>query len=360
MSWESIERWLGEAALWLIEAARPYAEWAGVHDFLLLNDATLELLVDAKDALLWPVLAFFVLWLLLRLLMSATWQRWRLAKASAWWRSLDYVWLLVVVVLVMAFVVDGKQRDKQVELLELETSLQEGVNELDSRIRRTQMRCLWAGAKIGQFNAGAPSDQHCDNARSLREALQTMRTTTDVLGEGVTVHSPAGRSTWREFAVEVDQLLLHFPDDPRLSFLHAMEDRILRQDDFGPDRTRWTAFGWMDRHRSQVVAGRAELKRLDTWRQLLSGWTYLFAIGLALRFAKTAAERRIEAERRVLGGLPTRVVEHLVTAMGGRFTYRVLASKPMSDRKLQAAIQNALEEGHLKEPEPGETATLVV
>ena len=117
----------------------------------------------------------------------------------------------------------------------------------------------------------------------------------------------------------------------------------------------------MDRDLARVVASHAQLQRLDRLAGLLSGWVYLFAVVLALRLVGTAAERQIEHDRPGPGTRPdTAVFEHFVTAAGGRFTYRVLASTRLADGDLQAAIQNALEEGRLNEPEAGGTATLVV
>ena len=360
MSWESVEHWVSDAGVWLIQAAQPYFAAAGLEDFLTLSDDGIDLLLDAKSAVLAPVVVFFVVWMVLRVALSLFWQRWRLARAAAWWRSLDYVWVLVVVVMVVAFVVAERHQDIRIELLRLAASQEAGVRELDARITRLQARCLWAGAGLATGTVRPPSEKYCNSAQTLRETLRSMRVAVNPAAAGVSIAGPEGRMTWREFALEVDQLRLHFPSDERMTTLYAMEDALLRQDDFGSGRTRWTAFGWMDQHRDGIVSRRAELRRINGVQQVLAGWPFLFALGLAIRFVKTAAERRLEAERRALAGLPTAVVEHFVTAMGGRYTYRVLASRQMTDAELQAAIHNALEEGHLREPDTGESATLVV
>ncbi len=52
-------------------------------------------------------------------------------------------------------------------------------------------------------------------------------------------------------------------------------------------------------------------------------------------------------------------VENLITAKGGQLTYRVMAYRRMEKGELERAVREALESGELKEPEPGEIATLV-
>jgi hypothetical protein len=368
MSLEAFERGLSDAALWLISALEPWLASSGLRDEFVLSDQWVEFLVDIKQSVLWPFLVFGVAWFALRVTLALCWGPLRLGRRGAWWKSLSYIWALVIVVTLTAVAVDVRRNALRAELAFVNSSLEAGVDELEGRVKRMQLRCLWSGAVNSAPNGsrlgpiGLPTEQHCENANGLRHALRQMRTATnaDSRNSGLQIADPNGRTTWREFAREVDRLLLHFPDNPRLSFLTALDDRVQRRDDFGPGRTRWTAFGWLDRDQATINTARTELGRLTAVALLLSGWPYLFAFGLALRLLKTAAESRIETERRGMGALPTRVVEHFVTARGGRFTYRVLAPAPLSDGELQGAIQNALEEGRVKEPEPGETATLVV
>lgn len=369
MSLEAFEQWLSQAALWVVNALEPFLASSDLQQFLVIADEWLDFLIDIHRPVLWPFLVFGLTWLTLRVILRLTWWPMRLARRGAWWKSIDYLWVVVIVVTLAAIGLDVRRNAIRAELVYVNTNIQDGLSELEHRVKRMQVKCLLAGAAATSESAGVallaegrPSDQHCENANALRQALRAVRVASnrDARESGLEIVGPAGRTTWREFAREVDRLQLHYPGNPRLSFLQALEDRVERRDDFGPGRTRWTGFGWMDRDQATIVRLRAELSRLDEVAVFLSGWNYLFAIGLALRLVKTAAERRIEHERSHLGGLPSRVVEHFVTARGGRLTYRVLAHRQLEDGELQAAIQDALEEGRLREPEPGQTATLVV
>ena len=52
-------------------------------------------------------------------------------------------------------------------------------------------------------------------------------------------------------------------------------------------------------------------------------------------------------------------VENLITARGGKFTYRVLAYRHLSERERMEVVREALRLGHVSEPEPGGTATVM-
>ena len=52
-------------------------------------------------------------------------------------------------------------------------------------------------------------------------------------------------------------------------------------------------------------------------------------------------------------------VENVITARNGTFTYRVLAYRHLSHDERMRVVHDALRRGHIKEPEPGGTATLV-
>jgi hypothetical protein len=52
-------------------------------------------------------------------------------------------------------------------------------------------------------------------------------------------------------------------------------------------------------------------------------------------------------------------VENLITARGGKFTYRVLAYRHLSERERMDVVREALRLGHVSEPESGGTATVM-
>ena len=52
-------------------------------------------------------------------------------------------------------------------------------------------------------------------------------------------------------------------------------------------------------------------------------------------------------------------VENLITARGGRFTYRVLAYRHLTEKERMDVVSEALRLGHVREPEPGGTATVL-
>ena len=52
--------------------------------------------------------------------------------------------------------------------------------------------------------------------------------------------------------------------------------------------------------------------------------------------------------------------EHFITAQHGALTYRVLAPRTLSEQDLRQAVWQALQDGRLAEPQPGQTATLVL
>ncbi len=51
-------------------------------------------------------------------------------------------------------------------------------------------------------------------------------------------------------------------------------------------------------------------------------------------------------------------VENVITAMDGRFTYRVMAYRHLSIDERAAVVRHALDHGLVREPEPGGTATV--
>jgi len=94
---------------------------------------------------------------------------------------------------------------------------------------------------------------------------------------------------------------------------------------------------------------------------LLLGWTVLGWIG-ALVWASTAVH--VATSPGVPSPAPTTkvepaTVENLITAKGGRLTYRVMAYRKMDKGELERAVWEALKSGGLKEPEAGGVATLV-
>lgn len=52
-------------------------------------------------------------------------------------------------------------------------------------------------------------------------------------------------------------------------------------------------------------------------------------------------------------------VENLITARGGTFTYRVLAYRHLSEEERMRVVQEALRLGHVQEPPPGGTSTVM-
>jgi len=52
-------------------------------------------------------------------------------------------------------------------------------------------------------------------------------------------------------------------------------------------------------------------------------------------------------------------VENLITARGGKLTYRVLAYRHLSERERMDVVREALRLGHVSEPEPGGTTTVM-
>jgi hypothetical protein len=52
-------------------------------------------------------------------------------------------------------------------------------------------------------------------------------------------------------------------------------------------------------------------------------------------------------------------VENVITAHDGQFTYRVLAYRHLSVKERADIVRHALDHGHVEEPEPGGTATVV-
>lgn len=52
-------------------------------------------------------------------------------------------------------------------------------------------------------------------------------------------------------------------------------------------------------------------------------------------------------------------VENIITARGGTFTYRVLAYRHLSEQERMDVVQEALRLGHVSEPEPGGTVTVL-
>jgi len=89
---------------------------------------------------------------------------------------------------------------------------------------------------------------------------------------------------------------------------------------------------------------------------LFLGWTFLGWV-VALVWALTATDNLP-----VKHAEPTKEpepVENLITAKGGKLTYRVMAYRRMEKGELERAVWEALQAGRLKEPEPGEIATLV-
>jgi len=52
-------------------------------------------------------------------------------------------------------------------------------------------------------------------------------------------------------------------------------------------------------------------------------------------------------------------VENLITARDGMFTYRVLAYRHLSEKERMEVVREALRLGHVHEPEPGGTATVM-
>jgi len=52
-------------------------------------------------------------------------------------------------------------------------------------------------------------------------------------------------------------------------------------------------------------------------------------------------------------------VENVITARGGRFTYRVMAYRHLTEQERKELVLDALERGLIQEPEPGGTTTLV-
>ena len=52
-------------------------------------------------------------------------------------------------------------------------------------------------------------------------------------------------------------------------------------------------------------------------------------------------------------------IENMITARGGTFTYRVLAYRHMSEEERMRVVQEALRLGHVQEPPPGGTATVM-
>ena len=100
---------------------------------------------------------------------------------------------------------------------------------------------------------------------------------------------------------------------------------------------------------------------LDDWASwgmlVLGAGIFLFIEG------RQPAKRRLPTETTI----PTpqqpasaTMIEHMITAQGGQFTYRVLAETKLSDDKLKLVIMAALADGRLREPEPGGQATLVL
>ena len=53
-------------------------------------------------------------------------------------------------------------------------------------------------------------------------------------------------------------------------------------------------------------------------------------------------------------------VESWITAEGGKFTYRILANRELSEDECKKVVMAALEDGRLREPEPGGQTTLVL
>lgn len=52
-------------------------------------------------------------------------------------------------------------------------------------------------------------------------------------------------------------------------------------------------------------------------------------------------------------------VENLVTARNGRFSYRVMAYRPLTVAEAENAVRKALDEGEIVEPEVGKSVTLL-
>ena len=70
--------------------------------------------------------------------------------------------------------------------------------------------------------------------------------------------------------------------------------------------------------------------------------------------AKRAEEYLAQREHEI-----TSPIEHVIRAKEGELTYRVLAYQDLSERECMELVWKALQDGRLKEPKPGETATLV-
>ena len=52
-------------------------------------------------------------------------------------------------------------------------------------------------------------------------------------------------------------------------------------------------------------------------------------------------------------------IENIITAREGLYTYRILAYRHLSDHERVSVVKEALENGNLKEPQPGGTATVL-
>ena len=52
-------------------------------------------------------------------------------------------------------------------------------------------------------------------------------------------------------------------------------------------------------------------------------------------------------------------IENIITAREGLYTYRILAYRHLSDHERISVVKEALQNGNLKEPEPGGTATVL-
>lgn len=75
------------------------------------------------------------------------------------------------------------------------------------------------------------------------------------------------------------------------------------------------------------------------------------------RIRRVRAKRAGEYLESKKAGQP--LVENVVTARSGMFTYRVMAFRHLAEHEQMDLIRQALEDGRLQEPEPGGTATLI-
>ena len=95
-----------------------------------------------------------------------------------------------------------------------------------------------------------------------------------------------------------------------------------------------------------------------SWGMLVLGaGIFLFIEG------RQPAKRRLPTETTIptlLLPASATMVESWITAQGGQLTYRILATRTLSEDECKQAIVAALDDGRLREPEPGGQATLVL